>query len=763
MKNNESVVLSISILMSGRKETRQCLDSLVPIMDSIPCELILVDTGCDEEKRKILEEYTDIIIPFEWCDDFSKARNAGLKKATGEWFMFLDDDEWFVDASEIIEFFKSGEYKLYNSATYRVRNYTTYSEQSYTDSYAGRMTKLTHKTEFKGSIHEYISPMLPPNKLFDTYVKHFGYVYHSQKDLYKDSNRNLNLLKKEIEKEPNDLRIALLMLQEYRRLNELDNVIEFALKYIDIVNNNDLKEQNVENKLCSFYTFVLEAYERKFDYKEEINYLDKIKDDKRLNELTKAFLYKSEVIASYGLKEYKRAYNAFTNYMKLYKKLSKDDRLLYMQSGMLTDNIFVNNTYRNVIFIGIMYALKLDKADVFNQYFDELEWKEDEIYTHPDFVSNIMKYILDNSYDDKYIYYVNEMIKRKSCLRQLIAYVRGIENNCMDTDNLSEDVIKENKARFDNAVKLLSHIDNQNWYFTYMKVLNYNNTKDKLQCEKDLDNLFKCVVDVFNIDNKLWNIIEEVNIDFNKLINNISFEKWQMGLNSWITNADEEDIVYKKKIISKWENEGNYKYIFFNMKVAEYYVRQAKRNKNVDDELDDSSNEIIDNNYIDNINDKNDKEEELTFEQIEERLYTYANVGYNYYSKVYSEDILKNHQEILTQDCKLILELKNIESLRNNNENKKVLEQLKNLIDIYEPFNDIIQVYGQQLGDYIKKNCEINSVNDEMIQLSTALKGKAREFIEAGDEVQAKRILQQVIMYVPSDKEAKEILMMIEE
>ena len=92
MTETKEILLSISILMSGRKETKQCLESLVPIMEAIPCELILVDTGCDEKTREILREYTDNIITFEWCNDFAKARNAGLQRAKGKWFMFLDVD-----------------------------------------------------------------------------------------------------------------------------------------------------------------------------------------------------------------------------------------------------------------------------------------------------------------------------------------------------------------------------------------------------------------------------------------------------------------------------------------------------------------------------------------------------------------------------------------------------------------------------------------------------------------------------------------------
>ena len=50
-----------------------------------------------------------------------------------------------------------------------------------------------------------------------------------------------------------------------------------------------------------------------------------------------------------------------------------------------------------------------------------------------------------------------------------------------------------------------------------------------------------------------------------------------------------------------------------------------------------------------------------------------------------------------------------------------------------------------------------------MIQLSNSLKTKAREFIEQGNNKQAKIILQQVVQCVPSDKEARAILLMIED
>ena len=100
-----NIQLSISLLASDRIDTlKKCLDSITPLLRELNSELIIVSTGHDPAVLELAGKYTPHIIPFTWCDDFSKARNAGLKRASGEWFLFLDDDEWFEDAEEIIRF-----------------------------------------------------------------------------------------------------------------------------------------------------------------------------------------------------------------------------------------------------------------------------------------------------------------------------------------------------------------------------------------------------------------------------------------------------------------------------------------------------------------------------------------------------------------------------------------------------------------------------------------------------------------------------------
>lgn len=79
--------LTIGMIVKNEEKTLgKCLASLKPLLDEVPSELIITDTGSTDHTVEIAEKYTDHIIHFEWCNDFSAARNTGLKAARGEWF-----------------------------------------------------------------------------------------------------------------------------------------------------------------------------------------------------------------------------------------------------------------------------------------------------------------------------------------------------------------------------------------------------------------------------------------------------------------------------------------------------------------------------------------------------------------------------------------------------------------------------------------------------------------------------------------------------
>lgn len=220
----QNIVLTISLLVSNRIDTIQkCMESIRPILEQIPSELIAIDTVGEKTDGSIdiVREYTDKVYPFAWCNDFSAARNEGLRRAKGEWFMFIDDDEWFEDVSEIIAFFKTGEYKKYRCATYKIHDYSN-RQGAYTVGTLNRMIKLEKDTKFCGSVHEYLAPLYLPCKELSSYIHHYGYVFDTQEDHEKHSERNLSLLRPEFEKNPSDMRLRLQMVQECMYLKKLE-------------------------------------------------------------------------------------------------------------------------------------------------------------------------------------------------------------------------------------------------------------------------------------------------------------------------------------------------------------------------------------------------------------------------------------------------------------------------------------------------------------------------------------------------------------
>ena len=169
-------VLSISLLVSDRPDTLQrCLDSLNRIRENITSELIIVNTSHNDAIRAIIEKYTDKIIDFEWCDDFAKARNAGLSLAIGEWFLTLDDDEWFVEP--LLDFFQSGEYRRYGCANYLVRNFYDIKYRHYSDAWVSRMIRLSKDTHYESKIHEYLYPEHGECKNIEALAYHSGFFY----------------------------------------------------------------------------------------------------------------------------------------------------------------------------------------------------------------------------------------------------------------------------------------------------------------------------------------------------------------------------------------------------------------------------------------------------------------------------------------------------------------------------------------------------------------------------------------------------------
>ncbi len=65
-----------------------CLESITPIAD----EIVVVDTGSQDDSVSVARRYTGRLFHFSWIDDFAAARNYCIEQATGDYILSIDAD-----------------------------------------------------------------------------------------------------------------------------------------------------------------------------------------------------------------------------------------------------------------------------------------------------------------------------------------------------------------------------------------------------------------------------------------------------------------------------------------------------------------------------------------------------------------------------------------------------------------------------------------------------------------------------------------------
>ncbi len=196
--------MSLSVCFIAKNEEKwigECIDHL----KSIVSEFIVVDTGSTDRTMDIAREKGARVSSIKWENDFSKARNASLEKATGRWILIIDPDERIADLDlpKIVELTKDSQVMAYSFMT---RNYTTNSLASgftpctgqyaaYEKDYPGyfesgkvRLFQNVPNIRFVGSVHELVETTVK-GKTVTTPIPfhHYGSTQEVQKEKNKRS------------------------------------------------------------------------------------------------------------------------------------------------------------------------------------------------------------------------------------------------------------------------------------------------------------------------------------------------------------------------------------------------------------------------------------------------------------------------------------------------------------------------------------------------------------------------------------------------
>jgi tetratricopeptide (TPR) repeat protein len=80
------------IVKNEAARIRDCLESVEGWVD----EMVIVDTGSEDETIAIAQSFHPKLYQFDWCDDFAAARNFSLQWVESDWVLVLDADEVFL-------------------------------------------------------------------------------------------------------------------------------------------------------------------------------------------------------------------------------------------------------------------------------------------------------------------------------------------------------------------------------------------------------------------------------------------------------------------------------------------------------------------------------------------------------------------------------------------------------------------------------------------------------------------------------------------
>ena len=184
--------ISLAMIVKNEEDVlRECLNSVRSIVD----EIVLVDTGSEDNTINIAKEFGANLYRLDWVNDFSLARNFAAEKCNGDWILVLDADETVcVGNKETLTNFivdnPNSIGKIEILSKFLENNEISFSKEWVSRFYPKGIL-------FKGYVHEQLDTTNPRINM-NFKVNHSGYF---KKD---KSERNLQLLFKELENYPGD-------------------------------------------------------------------------------------------------------------------------------------------------------------------------------------------------------------------------------------------------------------------------------------------------------------------------------------------------------------------------------------------------------------------------------------------------------------------------------------------------------------------------------------------------------------------------------
>ena len=321
--------MSISLCMIVKDEEAmlpRCLESVKHLAD----EMVVVDTGSSDRTADIARSFGAKVLQYPWDGSFANARNFALSHAQMDWILLMDaDDEFELEDTEKL---------LHLVLTERQSDVFYFRTVSFMGSVPNKTNAVYNMNVrlvrngsgylFKGDIHEQLVKGDSEESsvgFADIRIYHYGYL-NSVVASKKKRERNIALIEKQLEQDPDDPFMLNNMGNEYYSLCRFGEALEWYLKSYahfdsrrgyssklliriiscyDLLGNTEEQHRFIEEGLKIYPNFTDLEFIRANDFLRRKKYLAAIRSFKRCLEMGDPPLIFSYAV---GIGSYKTQY-----------------------------------------------------------------------------------------------------------------------------------------------------------------------------------------------------------------------------------------------------------------------------------------------------------------------------------------------------------------------------------------------------------------------------------------------------------------------
>lgn len=541
------------IVKDEEKNLKRCLDSLQILLEKSFIELIIVDTGSRDNTVEIAKKYTNSVFFHEWNGNFSDMRNISISYAKGEWIFIIDADEELETPNLLFELIFSKKINDFKTVRIQEKNLLSIKRNKYVYHTQERLFKNDGEFHYEGTIHNQPRYQHPVLTVKDIWLMHYGYINEDKQLMEKKFERTATMLKKELEKNPEQVYYRFQLARSYMMHGEGDIALEEISKAYDSMKKQD-------KRLIPHRYYVFGEYARmalnKSNYKKTIEVcLEGLTHTKQYIDL---YYYMAH--SYFSLLEYEKGIETVRKYIEYYIKYNDGtlDLSNFTAVEMYTvDKAAYERTLERVI------SLIYQETELSNhlKYFGDLLHDLENERLKAKLLTKF--FLIENNYDDLielylsideknrygFIHYLENLLKkftgdREQVLKKLSALNDdyGLVNHIRITNSnyskLLTELLKQDLMKFPD--KIIVEIA--------LLCIQYNYL-NRLFKKIDSGSIKKIVKVLIDEENKKEHFIESLNKDFN--FNDFQNNRIYMAIANVIllSEVEEDATDYKDSVI----------------------------------------------------------------------------------------------------------------------------------------------------------------------------------------------------------------------